>query len=1584
MKHCEIEGQMTFGFLFGNIFQEPQKKDSSKMPKKKKHSKQMSKKKNLQKKSTKNYFQRHISFARKMEQKWENNLKAIRILKMLKKDKATAEQQEILAAYEGWGGLASMFDEKDKEEELLHLVEDDNIYQGIRSSILSSYYTSEEIIFFMYKVLEYMGVKGKLNILDPSMGTGNFFRLLPENLQSSNLYGVELEKMSAEIAKNLFQTAKIQNCGFEDAQLPENYFDLVVGNVPFGNYTCKDTTYGNMYIHDYFFLKALSLTRPGGIIAMITSKGTMDKRNSICRKILNQNAKLLCAFRLPQSAFENVGAKVTTDILFFQKTELQNSTLENWVETDMEYNPYYYVHPENVLGTMVETNGPYGKRLVCQSDDSLDELMDQILFDESYQNIFHPLIPKSSLSDNSEAIVPAVDTISNMSFGIHEGKLYYRRDSIMDLIDDSKIKGKRILGMIKIKEALKQLIDLELQDIPDEEIDDCRKNLNEIYDDFTAKYGLIHSCGNRLAFQSDSSYYLLCSLEKLDEDRNFKSKADIMNQRTIIPHAVIDSVDNALDALTTSINERGCIDFEYMKSIYSKEVDQIKEELTGHIFKDPESGEYVIKDDYLSGDVREKLKTAKKAAKTDKTMLLNVEALEKAQPKPLKASEIDARLGATWIPAKYIKDFIIEIFHAPKNYFKSKIMDVVYLDKIDKWSINWTVDRYNQTAKVRYGTQRIHGYRILENCLNLKDCKVYDTIEGPNDTQKKVLNQQETMLAMAKQDEIREAFSSWVYLDYERRKDLEDIYNKKFNSIRYRKYDGSFLEIPYINRNINLYEHQKDAIMRILYSRNNALIGHKVGYGKSFTAIAAIMEAKRLKLSEKNVIVVPNPIVEQWGEEFMTLYPTANILVATEKDMQKNRRREFCSKIVTGNYDAVIMSHTQFEKIMLSPQYEEKFIQDQIRELENLLESADQHFTVRDIESKKKKLEVKLEKLRDRSDKDDTIYFEQLGITKLVIDEAHYFKNLFINTKMNNIAGINTSCNAKRAYDMFLKCRYMEEHNRGKGIVFLTGTPISNSMAEIYTMQRYLQLDTLEKLGLKSFDAWASTFGKTKTIMELSPEGSGYRSRTRFTNFIGLPELLSVFKEVADIKVADIPGMDVPTAHYYIEEIEASNEQKEYVATLAARANKIRGGEVDPSEDNMLKITNEGRKLALDQRLVGIPIENPNSKASKCVHNVHKIYLKYPGRTQVIFCDLSTPKSNQFHVYDDIKRKLIVAGIPETEIAYIHEAKTNKQKKDLCKKVDSGKIRILIGSTDKAGTGCNYQSKLIASHDIDCPWRPSDLEQRSGRIIRQGNFNKDVFIFRYVTKNTFDSYLWQTVENKQRYIGQILSEKDIPRRMQEDDMTLSYAEIKASACGNPEIKRQMELTQDVKKLKIQKKNFLEQYYSMEKYIKEIAPNKISYLKTKLEEINQDMKSLQEKEISFDMEILGCKFRNEFKATKFLRGVKGSFYHDRVIGTCNGFEIILKKKNYEGDYQICIRRNHSYEFKCDPNHTNIAYQIFSILMNIPERYKYFKNELNNEERKFQTAKLELNPKFPYEDELIHKEKDLAEINLKLSA
>lgn len=1541
-------------------------------------------KKNEKPKEKRNFFHQTIQFAKKLEDKWKNNLSALKTLLGLK-DYAGDKEQTILSEYEGWGGLSSYFNVEEKQVQLRTLV-GETVYEGIKSSILTSYYTNEKIINFMYQILSEMGVRGKLNILDPCMGTGNFYRMLPETLQDSNLYGVELEETSCNIAKQLFQKAKIQNCAFEKADLPDNYFDLIIGNVPFSDFSAEDNTYGSCLIHDYFFLKALDVVRPGGIVAMITAKGTLDKKNSRIRKILAKKADLLCAIRLPETAFAETGAEVSTDLLFFKKRKYQTVGDEpEWVNIAQEANMYFGTHRNHMLGRMMEESGPFGKRFVCKEKEDKDwkACIDEFQLEYYLKNIYEPAESVDS-NDKKEEAIPAVDSINNMSYGIYRDHIYYRKNSVMEKIQDVGMVAKRIAAMIELRDVLKELISKEMLDISDNDIEPYRKKLNETYDRFIQKFGLIHSRGNKLAFQDDDSYYLLCSLENLDENNGLKSKADIFTKRTIIPHSMPEHVSTAQESLLCSLNEKGRIDLNFMESIYDKTRETIVEELQGQIFIDPETEKYVMRDEYLSGNVRKKLAIAKEAAAQDERYNINVEALKEAQPEPLKASEIDARLGATWIPDRYIKDFMVDVFDAPKEHIGHPGLDVCYIKETDQWQVTHWMDNANQRTTVTYGTNRVNGYDLLEKCLNLKDAKIYDTVYDENDKKKEVLNSKETTLAMAKQDEIREAFNSWIFKSYDRRSDLEKIYNERFNSIQYRTFDGEFLKIPNMNREITLYKHQKDAIMRILYSKDNSLIGHKVGYGKTYTAIAAVMEAKRLKLSEKNLFVVPNPLVGQWGEEFMKLFPGANILVSSENDFTPAKRKEFCSKIATGSYDAIIIAQSQFQKIPISPEYQKKYISDQIAELEKLLSSSDQKFTVRNIESAKKKLSVKLEKLKDSKRKDDVIYFDQLGVTKLIVDEAHYYKNLFLYTKMNNIAGINTSSNSMRAFDMFMKCQYMEETCHNKGIVFLTGTPVSNSMAEVYTMQRYLQFNTLKELGIDSFDSWASTFGETKTVMELAPEGTGYRARTRFTRFVGLAELLTIFKEVADIKVKDIQEMDVPDAVMETVSIDASNEQKHYVERLADRAARIRNGGVNPAEDNMLKVTNEGRKLALDQRLVGICEENLNSKTRRCVDRVIDIYKKYPGKTQVIFLDMSTPKKEEFNVYDDVKSKLMQQGIPENEIAFIQSAKTNKQKVDLCKKVNDGVIRVLIGSTDKAGTGCNFQKKLIALHDLDCPWRPSDLTQRSGRIIRQGNFNKTVYIYRYVTKNTFDSYLWQTVENKQRYIGQILSEENIPRRMEEDDLTLSFAEIKAAACGNPLIKEQMELTQQVKRLKMQKNNFLNQYYELETYISQVGPERIKQYQENIKNVQKDIETVGEnEEEEFHIRLLDrYDYDSKTKANQMIRTLTPPYKRERKIAIYRGFDIIFRSDTY--NYKILICGHHTYVLDYDSS-TNVMYHIDKMIsFGIKEQLNTFEKKLEFESRKFATAKTELNPDFPHESELIKKQARLSELNQKLSA
>lgn len=1571
MRRNKVEGQLSFDFSIVIPVEkmEPVEKESKKILL-------------AENSKGKNFFTKSLVFAKNTCEKWKNNIKAIKLSIKLGDSQADEQQQEVLAKYAGWGDLGKEFEREEKSVELKDLVGEKK-FNGIRSSILTSYYTPDTIIKFIYKILDKLGVKGKLNILDPAMGTGNFFRFMPESLKASNLYGVELESTCGTISKQLFPEAKIQIGGFEDVKLESDYFDLVIGNVPFGDYSCYDTTFGSHLIHDYFFLKSFQVVRLGGIVALITSKGTFDKKSDKVRRLIGKRAKLLYAVRLPETAFKTAGAKVTTDILIFQKLEYYNTIPPEWILSDGDLNTYYQVHPEYIFGKMKKVSGPFGEQITCAEDAPLEDYIEAAVKNVHLENAF---VLESSHGPEDDTSITAVEGMPNMSYGILYDEVYYRKDSRMHKVAFEGIKKKRVVGMIEIREALQRLISMEIKDIPDKELEADRRALNKMYDAFVKRYGLIHSRGNKMVFQKDASYYLLCSLEILDEDNRLKQKADILSQRTIVPHSVIDTVDTARDALTCSLKEKGGIDFEYMLSIYRKKdskADLIKE-LRGWIFKNPETGKYETKSEYLSGNVRQKLQIAKLTAQKDTEYNIQVEALKQVQPKPLKANEIDARLGATWIDPGYIRDFLIEIFHAPKEHFDSNSMSVNYVKELDQWRISWERDSSNQTAAMRYGTKRRNGYAILEDSLNLKDTKIYDTIYDEG-VARQALNQEETALAMAKQEEIRESFKSWIFIDYDRRKQLEMAYNERFNSRRFREFDGSFLDFRNMSKEIQLRKHQKDAVMRILHSQDNSLIAHKVGYGKTYTAIAAVMEAKRLKLSEKNLIVVPNALVGQWGEDFMRLYPGANILVASEYDFTPARRMEFCSRIATGEYDAIIIAHSQFQKIPISQEYEKKFIEIQIDELNNILSEDNENCSIRVIESKKKKLEVSLKKLQDLEKKDNVISFEQLGVTKLIIDEAHYFKNLYITTKMNNIAGLNTNSNSKRAFDLFLKCRYMEEFNQNKGVVFLTGTPVSNSMAEIYTMQRFLQYKTLVNLGISTFDSWASTFGETKTIMELAPEGSGYHTRTRFTKFVGLPELLSIFKEIADIKVKDIPELNVPTPHPITISLDASDEQKQYVECLGIRAKRIRSGGVKPEEDNMLKVTLEGRKLALDQRLIGIEKENYNSKTKACADCATDIYQKYPGKTQIIFCDISTPKKGQFNVYDDVKEKLIKRGIPQEKIEFIHSAKTAKQKVDLCKRVDEGKISILLGSTDKAGTGCNFQSRLIAEHDLDCPWRPSDLTQRSGRIIRQGNHNSMVFIYRYVTKNTFDSYMWQTVENKQRYISQILSEEDIPRRMKEDETTLSYAEIKAAACGDPKIKEQMELTRDVQNLKLRKNEFLNQYYNLESYVREIAPQRVQQYKDIITRISQDQcKADRYKDKEFLMKICGYKFDNAHEASSFIHTLEGAFDSDKVIGSYKGFELVIPKKRYFEDRRILLKGEHNYEMKYFET-TNIVYQMQKMINNLSAELDVYTSKLHDEERKFATAKVEVNnTEFPYEKELILKEERLGELNLQLSA
>lgn len=1579
MRKKKIEGQMSFDFTF---FMDLSAEEENTLE----QSTEVVGNDKIIAESGENYYNTEIDFGKTLNDKLDRNIEAIKIIKHLEEESrnASKEEQEILARYEGWGSLSLAFQDSKKRKLLKDLLTEEE-YAEVKSSVLTSYYTPANVINFIYHVLNKMGVDGKLNILEPSMGTGHFYQLLPDSMKESQLYGVELESVSGKIAKQLYPKAKIQITGLEDATFSDNFFDLVIGNVPFGNYSCSDTTYGNMNIHDYFFMKALDLVRPGGIIAMITTRETMDKKSQKLRKQLAKKATLIAAYRLPYTVFENTS--VTTDILFFQKEEYARENLDTieWLEAG-QYNTYFALYYNNVFGTIGTKMTRYGEQLACHPDKDISEYFDQALL--NVPTVFTAMDQKI-VEDDTEII--ADDSIKNMSFGIVNDKIYYRSNSMMSLVDVGMMSEKRIRGLIKIRTALYDLIDAErTAPIGDQELERKREWLNLEYDQFAEKYGNIHSRGNKMAFQEDASYYLLCTLEILDEDKKFKAKADIMQKRCITPYIEPENVLSAKDALLLSMAEKGRIDFDYMQQLYARSKEEILQELRGWIFKNPETGKYEMKDQYLSGNVKKKLKIAENASKEDNFYKENVTALQDVQPEWIQASEIDVRLGAIWIPTHFIEDFIIEEFHAPKKFFEKGRMKVQYYKAMNRWEINWRADFANTRVVKTYGTDRLNGYELLEKALNLRDAKVYTHIErdGKNI---EIVDKEATVLAMGKQEEIREAFKSWIYKDYRRRIELEKIYNEKINVIRNHEYDGSFLRFPYKNQEINFLKTQKDAIMRILFSDQNTLVAHKVGYGKTFIAIASMMEARRLGISKKNLIVVPNSLVEQWAEEFLRLYPSANILVAKENDFTPAARKMFCSKIATCDYDAVIISYTQFAKIPISESFQQKYIKKQLDELENLSDEAKRnHFgsngAIRGLEAAKKRLEVQLTKLKDAEHKDNTIYFEQLGITKLYVDEAHNFKNLFINTKMSNLAGLNTSSNSKRAFDMFLKCRYLDETNVHKSIVFLTGTPVSNSMAEIYTMQRYLQYDMIEEMGLLEFDSWASVFGEIKTSMELCPEGTGYRSQTRFYRFIGLPELIKIFREVADIKVAPIKALNLPEAEYTTVSLEASNAQRKYVEALGERAECIRNGGVDPEVDNMLKITLEGRRLALDQRLVGFKHENMDSKAVNCTEIVKKIYDEYPGKTQAIFCDISTPKK-EFNVYDDLKNKLIQDGIPAEEIAFIQDAKTNKQKIELCKKVDSGRIRVLIASTEKGGTGCNFQSKLIAIHDLDCPWRPSDLEQRSGRIIRQGNMNKKVFIYRYVTKNTFDSYLWQTVEHKQRYISQILTEKEIPRRMEEDESTISYAEIKATACGNPEIKEQMQLAVDVQRLKMQKANFTRQYCSMQDYVNVAGPKKIAKLESIIDRISKDIDLLKETEENiFVMRLFDrYDYDSPKDANKALRDLKGNWNTDTKVGEYRGFDVVLNQKTMPEYETMTLKGHYHYSFTYQFEHADIVLRIKNTLNDISNDRNMYCAKLQNEQRQFETAKMELfNDRFPKEQELREKEARLKELNVKLSA
>ena len=1401
--------------------------------------------------------------------KFQRNVAAIRTLKQIESDYrlATPKEQEILSQYVGWGGLPDAFDEtksqwSEEYAELRELLTPEE-YRSARASTLNAHYTSPVVIRAMYQAIESMGFRTG-NILEPSCGIGNFFGMLPERMSGSKLYGVELDDLTGRIARQLYQKANIQIDGFEDSVFPDSFFDVAIGNVPFGDYSVADKRYdkNHFLIHDYFFAKALDKVRPGGVVAFVTSSGTMDKANPSVRKYLSQRAELLGAIRLPNNAFRaNAGTDVVADILFLQKRDHPIEVDEDWLhvgKSELGYpiNEYFLKNPDMILGELTEESTRFGMGQTVNPIEGAD-LGEQLK--DAMANIHGEIVAyeqEDMLEGTAKATLPADPNVRNFSFTIVDGEIYFRENSIMSKIEVSLTAQNRIRGMIAIRNCVHKLMDRQLDDFSDAAIADAQRELNTLYDAYTAKYGLLNSRGNSMAFSDDSSYPLLCSLEVLDENGKLERKADMFTKRTIRPRTEITHVDTAAEALTVSLSEKAKPDLAYMAQLTGKTEDELETELTGLVFRDIGTGNpsfyspdffdlkqfpLVTADEYLSGNVRSKLATNRavqeklRAAGKDEladALSVSIAALEKVQPKDLTASEISVRLGATWIPEEDVKAFVFELLQP--GWRGERYIQVRYSDISGEWRIEGkNSDSYNVAANVTYGTKRVNAYDIIEDSLNLKDVRIYDTIQDEEGRDKRVLNMKETILAQQKQTQIQEVFRDWLWKDPERRERLTTMYNERFNSSRPREFDGSHLVFPGMNPEIDLRPHQVNAIARVLYG-GNTLLAHVVGAGKTFEMTAAAMESKRLGLCHKSLIVVPNHLTEQWASEFLQLYPSANILVATKKDFEKQNRRRFCSRIATGDYDAVIIGHSQFEKIPLSLDRQIRMIEEQIEEITagiEALEAEDGSYnSVKQMEKTKRGLEAKLQRLNDRERKDDVVTFEELGVDRLFIDEAHNYKNLYLYTKMRNVAGI-AQTEAQKSSDLYMKCRYLDEITDSHGVVFATGTPISNSMTEMYTMQRYLQYDRLRDMHLQHFDAWASTFGETVTAIELAPEGTGYRAKTRFARFFNLPELITMFKDVADVQTADMLSLPVPEAEYHNQVMKPSDFQKEMVASFAERAEKVRNGSVTPSEDNMLKITNDGRKLALDQRLNDPMLpDDDRSKVNACLENVYRIWEESAEErsAQLVFCDLSTPHNDgSFNVYDDLRQKLIERGVPESEIAFIHEANTEARKAELFANVRAGKVRILLGSTAKMGAGTNVQKRLIALHHLDIPWRPSDIEQREGRILRQGNDNPKVEIFRYVTENTFDSYMWQTVENKQRFIGQIMTSKSPARSCEDvDETALNYAEVKALATGNPHIKEKMDLEVQVAKLKLLKSNYLSTRYSMEDRLLKQVPRDI--------------------------------------------------------------------------------------------------------------------------------------------------------------
>ena len=1554
------------------------------------------------------------------KQKYARNIEAIRTLFKLEEEHrgATAEEQQVLSQYVGWGGLADAFDPgKDnwaKEyAELKGLLSEDE-YAAARSSTLNAHYTSPTVIRGIYDAVERMGFRSG-NILEPSMGVGNFFGMLPDTMADSRLYGVELDSITGRIAKKLYPQADITVAGFETTDR-RDFYDLAVGNVPFGQYKVNDKAYNKLgfSIHNYFFAKAIDQVRPGGIVAFVTSRYTMDSKDSTARKHMAERADLLGAIRLPNNAFKaNAGTEVVSDIIFLQKRDRPADIEPAWVqlgqtEDGFTLNSYFVDHPEMVLGNLELESTQYGHDLTVvpiEGTSLADQLAEAVQHIKGNYTAVEIAAPDVADAEAQRKTLPADPTVKNFSYTVVDGEIYYRENSIMTQIELSDNAKGRVAGMVELRQIVNELIDQQLNDFPDEDIKASQAKLNAAYDAFTAKYGLINDKKNARLFDDDSSYYLLCSLENLDENKNLKSKADMFTKRTIRPERVVTSVDTPSEALAVSIGEHGKVDLPYMAELLGTPGDygRITTELSGVIFKDPaadaddpEAG-WQTADEYLSGNVRDKLRMAQFAAEGHPEFAVNVTALEKAQPKDLEASEIDVRLGATWLDSSIVQQFMMETFQPPYRIRYNNSITVRYSPYTSEWRIsNKSATGYGDImATETYGTRRANAYKILEDTLNLRDSRVYDTIVEDG-KEKRVLNQNETTLAQQKQQAIKDAFAGWVWKDPQRRALLVKKYNELFNSTRPREYDGDHIHFVGMNPEINLREHQRNAIAHVLYG-HNTLLAHEVGAGKTFEMAAAAMESKRLGLCQKSLFVVPNHLTEQWAAEFLHLYPNAKLLVTSKKDFEPGNRKTFCSRIATGDYDAVIIGHSQFEKIPLSAERQERLIQEQMDEIEEAIEEAKaqvgEHFTVKQLEKLRKSLKQKLKKLQGADRKDDVVTFEQLGVDRLFVDESQNYKNLFLYTKMRNVAGLSTS-EAQKSSDMFGKCRYLDEITGGRGVIFATGTPISNSMTEMYTLMRYLQYNTLQQKGLTHFDAWASTFGETTTAIELAPEGTGYRARTRFAKFFNLPELMAMFKEAADIKTSDQLNLPVPQAKFETVVVKPSEIQQDMVQALSERAAEVHSGSVDPSVDNMLKITSDGRKIGLDQRLMNSALpDDPSSKLNACVNNVLRIWndTKEQKLTQLIFCDMSTPKGDgSFNVYDDIRSKLLNAGVPEQEIEFIHNADTENKKAELFSKVRSGQVRVLLGSTAKMGAGTNVQTLLVAVHHLDVGWRPSDMTQRNGRIIRQGNQNKQVYVYNYVTESTFDAYLYQTLENKQKFISQIMTSKSPMRSCDDiDEQALSYAEIKALCAGDPRIREKMDLDVQVAKLKVLRGDFQNQKYRLEDKLLKTFPEEIQKQKTRITALQQDSQIAaahpQDKENFCGMTIKGVVYDDKKTAGERLLLARQEMPNAdmMLLGTYRGFELNIRFDSFKNEHQAVLRAELSYPVSLgDDAHGNIT-RLDNAIDNFADRIADAENALQNLEQQKQAAEVEVAKPFAQEEELAEKSARLAELNALLN-